>query len=292
MLSREARAVLGAPEGPLTPNQLVSTILRAPVDLLWNGGIGTYVKASGETNADVGDRANDGVRVNGGELRCRIVAEGGNLGLTQLGRVEYAVNGGLVYTDAIDNSAGVDCSDHEVNIKVLLDGVVAAGELTVEQRNELLGSMTDEVGRARARQQQGADAGAHHRPPAGAADGQRARPLPRRRSRRRAGSTARSSSCRPTSRSPSARPPATACRRPSSPCSSPTRRTPTSPRSPARTCPTPSCSGSDLVGLLPVGAARALRRGRSPPTRCAGRSSPRSSSTRWSTSRGSRSTTG
>ncbi len=146
MLSREARAVLGAPEGPLTPNQLVSTILRAPVDLLWNGGIGTYVKASGETNADVGDRTNDGVRVNGGDLRCRIVAEGGNLGLTQLGRVEYAVNGGLVFTDAIDNSAGVDCSDHEVNIKVLLDGVVAAGELTVEQRNELLGSMTDEVG--------------------------------------------------------------------------------------------------------------------------------------------------
>ena len=108
--------------GPLTPNELVSAVLRAPVDLLWNGGIGTYVKATSESHADVGDRANDGVRVNGDELRCRIVGEGGNLGLTQLGRVEYALGGGLVYTDAIDNSAGVDCSDHEVNIKILLDG--------------------------------------------------------------------------------------------------------------------------------------------------------------------------
>ena len=120
------------PSGPLTPNELVSAVLRAPVDLLWNGGIGTYVKATSESHADVGDRANDGVRVNGAELRCRMVGEGGNLGLTQLGRVEYALGGGLVYTDAIDNSAGVDCSDHEVNIKILLDGVVDAGELTVE----------------------------------------------------------------------------------------------------------------------------------------------------------------
>ena len=144
-LSPQARAALGAPEGPMTPNQLVSTVLKAPVDLLWNGGIGTYVKASTESNADVGDRANDGVRVNGADLRCRLVGEGGNLGLTQLGRVEYALGGGLVYTDAIDNSAGVDCSDHEVNIKVLLDGIVDAGELTVKQRNQLLESMTDEV---------------------------------------------------------------------------------------------------------------------------------------------------
>ncbi len=144
-LSPQARAALGAPDGPMTPNQLVSTVLKAPVDLLWNGGIGTYVKASTESNADVGDRANDGVRVNGADLRCRMVGEGGNLGLTQLGRVEYALGGGLVYTDAIDNSAGVDCSDHEVNIKVLLDGIVDAGELTVKQRNQLLESMTDEV---------------------------------------------------------------------------------------------------------------------------------------------------
>ena len=144
-LSARARAVLGAPEGPLTPNELVSVILRAPVDLLWNGGIGTYVKAASESHADVGDRTNDGVRVNGGQLRARMVGEGGNLGMTQLGRVEYAVSGGLVYTDAIDNSAGVDCSDHEVNIKVLLGGIVEAGELTTEQRNQLLESMTDEV---------------------------------------------------------------------------------------------------------------------------------------------------
>jgi glutamate dehydrogenase len=144
-LSPQARAVLGAPDRPLTPNEVVSVVLRAPVDLLWNGGIGTYVKASGETNADVGDRANDGVRVSGGDLRCRMIGEGGNLGLTQLGRVEYALTGGLVYTDAIDNSAGVDCSDHEVNIKILLDGVVDAGELTIKQRNDLLASMTDDV---------------------------------------------------------------------------------------------------------------------------------------------------
>ncbi len=144
-LSHRAREVLGAPDRPLTPNELVSIVLKAPVDLLWNGGIGTYVKASTESNADVGDRANDGVRVNGNALRCRMVGEGGNLGLTQLGRIEYALSGGLVYTDAIDNSAGVDCSDHEVNIKILLDGIVDAGELTTKQRNDLLASMTDDV---------------------------------------------------------------------------------------------------------------------------------------------------
>ncbi|MGI9053799.1 MAG: NAD-glutamate dehydrogenase [Ilumatobacteraceae bacterium] len=144
-LSAQARAVLGAPDQPLTPNELVSIVLRARVDLLWNGGIGTYVKSAAETNIDVGDRANDSVRIDGRGLRAKMVAEGGNLGLTQLGRVEYALAGGLVNTDAIDNSAGVDCSDHEVNIKILLDGVVAAGEMTTEQRNVLLGSMTDEV---------------------------------------------------------------------------------------------------------------------------------------------------
>ena len=114
---------------------------------MWNGGIGTYVKAEPESNAEVGDRANDGLRVNGRDLRCKMVGEGGNLGFTQRGRVEYALNGGLIYTDAIDNSAGVDCSDHEVNIKILLGGVVASGELTTKQRNDLLGSMTDEVAR-------------------------------------------------------------------------------------------------------------------------------------------------
>ena len=145
-LSPQARSVLGiVSEAPLTPDQLVSAVLKAPVDLLWNGGIGTYVKAGSESHGEVGDRANDGVRVNGVELRCRMVGEGGNLGFTQRGRVEYALNGGLIYTDAIDNSAGVDCSDHEVNIKILLDGVVASGELTTKQRNDLLVSMTDEV---------------------------------------------------------------------------------------------------------------------------------------------------
>jgi glutamate dehydrogenase len=131
----------------LTPAELLRAILTAPADLLWNGGIGTYVKASTETNADVGDKANDAIRVNGAELRVRVVGEGGNLGLTQLGRVEAALAGVRVNTDAIDNSAGVDCSDHEVNIKILLDRIVAAGDLTTKQRNELLAEMTEDVAR-------------------------------------------------------------------------------------------------------------------------------------------------
>ncbi|MFZ9628895.1 MAG: NAD-glutamate dehydrogenase domain-containing protein [Ilumatobacteraceae bacterium] len=147
-LTPQVRARLGIADDrvSLTPNELISAILRAPVDLLWNGGIGTYVKATSESHAEVGDRANDGVRVNGSELRCRMVGEGGNLGLTQRGRVEYALAGGLVLTDAIDNSAGVDCSDHEVNIKILLDMVVGHGRLTVDERHDLLASMTDDVG--------------------------------------------------------------------------------------------------------------------------------------------------
>ncbi|RLE23082.1 MAG: hypothetical protein DRJ50_06720 [Actinobacteria bacterium] len=146
-ISTEIRSVLGIADGvsKLRPHDLMSAILRAPVDLLWNGGIGTYVKAGSETQDSVGDRANDSVRVDASELRCRIVGEGGNLGLTQLARVEYAVGGGLIYADAIDNSAGVDCSDHEVNIKVVLDQLVRDGELTVKQRNRLLVEMTDEV---------------------------------------------------------------------------------------------------------------------------------------------------
>jgi len=129
----------------MTPNELLHAILAAPVDLLWNGGIGTYVKSSVETNADVGDKANDAIRVNGNELRAKCVGEGGNLGLTQLGRIEYALAGGRINTDAIDNSAGVDCSDHEVNIKILLNRVVDDGDLTEKQRNVLLAEMTDEV---------------------------------------------------------------------------------------------------------------------------------------------------
>ncbi|HEY6798399.1 MAG TPA: NAD-glutamate dehydrogenase [Kineosporiaceae bacterium] len=130
----------------LTPPELISAILQAPVDLLWNGGIGTYVKSSREANADVGDKANDQIRVDARRLRVRVIGEGGNLGLTQLGRVEAALGGVRVNTDAIDNSAGVDTSDHEVNIKILLDRIVATGDLTVKQRNQLLAEFTDEVG--------------------------------------------------------------------------------------------------------------------------------------------------
>src|SRR5205085_1949273 len=135
----------------LSPADLIRAILRAPVDLLWNGGIGTYVKASGEANADADDKANDAVRVDGRELRCRVVGEGGNLGFTQRGRIEYAIaggpeqQGGRINTDSIDNVGGVHLSDHEVNIKILLDGLVADGELTSEQRNELLTEMTEAV---------------------------------------------------------------------------------------------------------------------------------------------------
>ncbi|MGI5164904.1 NAD-glutamate dehydrogenase [Spirillospora sp. CA-253888] len=147
-LTPQIRSALGidAEVKALTPFELIRAALKAPVDLLWNGGIGTYVKAASENNADVGDKANDPVRVDGAELRCKVVGEGGNLGLTQLGRIEFARAGGLVNTDFIDNSAGVDTSDHEVNIKILLDQVVRDGELTRKQRDNLLYEMTDEVG--------------------------------------------------------------------------------------------------------------------------------------------------
>ncbi len=147
-LSPQACAALGleADGGvSLSPPELIRAILLAPVDLLWNGGIGTYVKASTESSADVGDRANDAIRVDGRQLRVRSVGEGGNLGLTQCGRIEYATAGGRINTDFIDNSAGVDTSDHEVNIKILLDRVVREGGLERAGRNELLASMTDEV---------------------------------------------------------------------------------------------------------------------------------------------------
>ncbi|MET9777102.1 NAD-glutamate dehydrogenase [Streptomyces sp. NPDC006367] len=142
------RDALGIEAGitKMTPAELMRAILTAPVDLLWNGGIGTYVKASTESNGDVGDKANDPIRVDGKDLRVQVVGEGGNLGLTQLGRIEFARNGGRINTDAIDNSAGVDTSDHEVNIKILLNGLVKDGDMTVKQRNKLLAEMTDEVG--------------------------------------------------------------------------------------------------------------------------------------------------
>lgn len=129
----------------LTPTELISALLKAQVDLIWNGGIGTYVKASTENNSEVGDRANDSLRVDGRELRCRVFGEGGNLGMTQLGRIEFCLQGGRCNTDFIDNAAGVDCSDHEVNIKILLNQLVTDGDLSIEQRNEFLESMTDSV---------------------------------------------------------------------------------------------------------------------------------------------------
>ncbi|QEU86072.1 NAD-glutamate dehydrogenase [Streptomyces viridosporus] len=148
-LNSQIREVLGIEPGvtKMTPVELMQAVLKAPVDLLWNGGIGTYVKASTESNADVGDKGNDPIRVDGKDLRAAVVGEGGNLGFTQLGRIEFALHGGRINTDAIDNSAGVDTSDHEVNIKILLNGLVTDGDMTVKQRNKLLAEMTDEVGR-------------------------------------------------------------------------------------------------------------------------------------------------
>ncbi len=144
-LSARVRDLFGLETERLTPTELIRVLLAAPVDLLWFGGIGTYVKAGAETNAEVGDRANDALRIDGGALRCKVVGEGANLAVTQRGRIEAALAGVRLNTDAIDNSAGVDCSDHEVNIKILVDAAVAEGDLTAKQRNELLVAMTDDV---------------------------------------------------------------------------------------------------------------------------------------------------
>ena len=148
-ISEQVILALGLPGGTtsMTPAELMKAILLAPVDLLWQGGIGTYVKASQEVNSEVGDRANDAVRVDGRALRAIVVGEGGNLGCTQLGRVEASLAGVHINTDAIDNSAGVDTSDHEVNIKILLTALTREGEMTLEQRNTLLASMTDDIAR-------------------------------------------------------------------------------------------------------------------------------------------------
>lgn len=146
-LSPQIREVLDIAETSLPPEELMHRILKSPVDLFYNGGIGTYIKASTETHAQVKDRANDHIRVNGNELRVKVVAEGGNLGATQAGRIEFALAGGRIFTDAIDNSAGVDCSDHEVNVKIWLDVEVNAGKLSEEERNRELYAMTDDVER-------------------------------------------------------------------------------------------------------------------------------------------------
>ncbi len=147
-LSHQMRRALAISDDitEMTPPELVRAVLCAPVDLLFNGGIGTYIKAESESNIDVGDRSNDAVRVNGNQVLAKVIGEGGNLGLTALGRVEYDLAGGRINTDALDNSAGVDCSDHEVNIKILVDSLITAGKVKAKDRTQLLESMTDEVG--------------------------------------------------------------------------------------------------------------------------------------------------
>ncbi|MCG8610314.1 MAG: NAD-glutamate dehydrogenase, partial [Pseudomonadales bacterium] len=144
-LTPEVKALLGIKVDRVPPNMLISYILKAEVDLVWFGGIGTYVKAKAETDADVGDKANDNLRVNARDLRAKVIGEGGNLGMTQRARIEFALQGGRLNTDFIDNAGGVDCSDHEVNMKILLNEIVANGDLTEKQRNEMLAEMTDEV---------------------------------------------------------------------------------------------------------------------------------------------------
>lgn len=144
-LTPQIKKMIGTQKQSLAPNDLIKALLKTKVDLIWNGGIGTYVKGSSESHLEVGDRANDSLRINGNELQAKIVGEGGNLGLTQLGRIEYTANGGRMNTDSVDNVGGVDCSDNEVNIKILLNGLVQNGDLTVKQRNKLLYDMTDEV---------------------------------------------------------------------------------------------------------------------------------------------------
>jgi glutamate dehydrogenase len=147
-LSPEARGILGTSAEELSPDQVINLILKMPVDLFWNGGIGTYVRASHETNADANDPPNDDLRVSAADLRCKVVGEGGNLGFTQAARVEFALAGGRLNTDFVDNSGGVDTSDHEVNLKILLNPMVAAGRITEEERNAFLATMTDEVAAA------------------------------------------------------------------------------------------------------------------------------------------------
>ena len=144
-ISLEMKQTFGITEDRMAPNDLISALLKAPVDLIWNGGIGTYIKASSETHADVGDKANDALRIDAREVRAKVIGEGGNLGVTQLARIEYGLNGGASYTDFIDNAAGVDCSDHEVNIKIMLNEILDAGDLTRKQRNQTFMEMTDQV---------------------------------------------------------------------------------------------------------------------------------------------------
>ncbi|WP_089138175.1 NAD-glutamate dehydrogenase [Vibrio rumoiensis] len=145
-LTPEIQKMVGTQKQSVTPTELIKLLLKMNVDLLWNGGIGTYIKASSENHTDVGDRANDSLRIDGQEVRAKVIGEGGNLGMTQLGRIEYALSGGRVNTDFVDNVGGVDCSDNEVNIKIFLNTLVSNGDLTLKQRNEVLNSMEEEIG--------------------------------------------------------------------------------------------------------------------------------------------------
>lgn len=145
VITPQMKSVFNIDQDTMTPNELIVSLLKAQVDLLWHGGIGTYVKAQHESHTDVGDRSNDAIRVNGAELRCKVIGEGANLGCTQLGRVEFSLAGGACFTDFIDNAGGVNCSDMEVNIKILLKELVANGDMTIKQRNNLLELMTDEI---------------------------------------------------------------------------------------------------------------------------------------------------
>lgn len=144
-ITEPMKQCFGITADQLTPNELIHALLQAPVDLIWNGGIGTYVKSSLQTHAEIGDKANDNLRVDGQQLRCKIFGEGGNLGMSQLGRIEYCLQGGACNTDFIDNAGGVDCSDHEVNIKICLDELISSGQLSLVARNELMRTMTSEV---------------------------------------------------------------------------------------------------------------------------------------------------
>ena len=146
-LTAQMKALFEIETDEVTPNELIRSMLKSQIDLLWFGGIGTYIKSTRESHAEADDRSNDALRVDGKELRCNVLGEGANLAITQLGRIEYARAGGRINTDFIDNSAGVDTSDHEVNIKIVLNDAVMQGEITVDQRNELLEAMTDDVAR-------------------------------------------------------------------------------------------------------------------------------------------------
>ena len=250
-ITPEVKAALAITADRLTPTELVNAILKAPVDLLYNGGIGTYVKATSETHAQVGDRANDALRVNGRELRCKVVVEGGNLGCTQLGRIEYAQAGGRINTDAIDNSAGVDTSDHEVNIKILLGLAVADGELTGEAAQRAARRNDRRRRRAGAARQLLPDAGAVGDRTHRAANCSTRSSGSSSSSRSPGDSIARSSSCRRTTNSRSGARAGRGSRVPSARSCSPTERCGSTTSSSRRRCRTIRGSRARSPGTFP-----------------------------------------